>query len=131
MTQTSPDKNRKRVLAAFDALFDQRDYEAAERCWSPECVQHRAHIAPARDGRFNLARTAPSTLRELAHLHAGRLAHASRFTGNGRTHAWIAADIVRTKGGLLFEHRDVLQDEVTEAESKSGRPMFGSRFPQP
>jgi pimeloyl-ACP methyl ester carboxylesterase len=29
----------------------------------------------------------------------------------------------------LAEHWDVLQDEATEAESKSGRPMFGVRFP--
>lgn len=31
--------------------------------------------------------------------------------------------------GVLVEHWDVLQDEVSEAESKSGLPMFGSAFP--
>jgi len=30
--------------------------------------------------------------------------------------------------GLLVEHRDVIQDEATEAESKSGLPMFGESF---
>jgi predicted SnoaL-like aldol condensation-catalyzing enzyme len=52
-----------------------------------------------------------------------------RFTGTGRPVAWIAADVVRIEGGRLAEHWDVLQDEATEAESKSGRPMFGERFP--
>jgi hypothetical protein len=28
----------------------------------------------------------------------------------------------------LAEHWDVLQDEATKAESKSGLPMFGDRF---
>jgi predicted SnoaL-like aldol condensation-catalyzing enzyme len=28
----------------------------------------------------------------------------------------------------LVEHWDVLQDEATKAESKSGLPMFGDRF---
>ena len=42
---------------------------------------------------------------------------------------WVAADIVRIEDGKLAEHWDVLQDEATEAESKSGRPMFGDRFP--
>ena len=29
----------------------------------------------------------------------------------------------------LAEHWDVLQDEATRAESASGLPMFGDRFP--
>ena len=45
-----------------------------------------------------------------------------------RTVAWIAADIVRVENGRLAEHWDVLQDEATKAESKSGLPMFGAAF---
>jgi len=41
---------------------------------------------------------------------------------------WIAADIVRIENGVLQEHWDVLQDEVTEDESKSKAPMFGTSF---
>jgi hypothetical protein len=36
---------------------------------------------------------------------------------------------VRVADGMLAEHWDVLQDEVTSAESQSGRPMFGTEFP--
>jgi len=39
------------------------------------------------------------------------------------------ADVVRFEDGKLAEHWDVLQDEVTEAQSVSGLPMFGDRFP--
>ena len=52
-----------------------------------------------------------------------------RFLTNGRPRAWIAADRFRLKDGLLHEHWDVLQDEATADESKSGRPMFGDHFP--
>ena len=52
-----------------------------------------------------------------------------RFSGNGQPAALIAADIVRIENGRLAEHWDVLQDEATEAQSKSGLPMFGDRFP--
>jgi predicted SnoaL-like aldol condensation-catalyzing enzyme len=52
-----------------------------------------------------------------------------RFSGNGRPAEWVAADVVRIEDGRLAEHWDVLQDEATEAESKSGLPMFGDRFP--
>ena len=41
----------------------------------------------------------------------------------------IAADIIRMEGGVLAEHGDVIQDEATAKESKSGLPMFGNAFP--
>ena len=56
------------------------------------------------------------------------IAHG-RFSGHGRPAAWIAADIVRMENGVLKEHWDVLQDEVSEADSVSKLPMFGSTFP--
>jgi predicted SnoaL-like aldol condensation-catalyzing enzyme len=42
---------------------------------------------------------------------------------------WIAADILRIQDGTLVEHWDVIQDEATEEQSKSGAPMFGKTFP--
>jgi predicted SnoaL-like aldol condensation-catalyzing enzyme len=51
-----------------------------------------------------------------------------RFSGTGRLRNWIAADVVRVADGVLAEHWDVLQDEATRAESKSGLPMFGTEF---
>jgi hypothetical protein len=65
---------------------------------------------------------------EEPYLPALRAAHGS-FSGNGRPADWVAADIVRIEGGKLAEHRDVAQDEATKAQSVSGPPMFGDRFP--
>jgi hypothetical protein len=53
------------------------------------------------------------------------------FSGHGRPRSWIAADILRIEDGRLAEHWDVLQDEVTAAESQSGLPMFSISFPKP
>jgi predicted SnoaL-like aldol condensation-catalyzing enzyme len=41
---------------------------------------------------------------------------------------WIAADILRIENGILAEHWDVIQDEATREQSKSGLPMFGDHF---
>jgi predicted SnoaL-like aldol condensation-catalyzing enzyme len=132
MPKTTPEQNKAIVLKAFDTLFNQRDYAAAERFWSPKYIQHSAHIAPGREGLFALIRSAPDTLRyENQRILAEGddvIAHG-RFSGNGRLAAWIAADIVRFEDGLLAEHWDVLQDEATKAESVSALPMFGDRFP--
>jgi predicted SnoaL-like aldol condensation-catalyzing enzyme len=53
-----------------------------------------------------------------------------RFSNSGLPVNWIAADVVRLKDGILVEHWDVIQDEATEQQSKSGRPMFGDSFPK-
>ena len=44
MGQTIESKSKALVLEAFDTLFNKRDYGAAERYWSPNYVQHSAHI---------------------------------------------------------------------------------------
>jgi predicted SnoaL-like aldol condensation-catalyzing enzyme len=132
MTKTTPEQNRALVLEAFDTLFNKRDYVAAERFWSDRYIQHSAHIAPGRDGLFDLVRTLPDTARYENHLMVADgdyvIAHG-RFSGIGRPAAWIAADVIRFEDGKLAEHWDVLQDEATRAESVSGLPMFGDRFP--
>jgi len=131
MPRTTPEQNKALVLEAFDTLFNKRDYEGAARFWSPEYIQHSAHIAPGRDGLFSLIRSAPSTLRYENQLIVAEgdyvIAHG-RFSGNGRLAAWVAADVIRFEDGLLKEHWDVLQDEATRADSLSGLPMFGDRF---
>jgi predicted SnoaL-like aldol condensation-catalyzing enzyme len=132
MPKTTPEQNKAIVLKAFDTLFNKRDYAAAERFWSPKYIQHSAHIAPGREGLFALVRSTPDTLRYENQLIVAEgdyvIAHG-RFSGIGRPASWIAADIVRFEDGLLSEHWDVLQDEATQAESVSGLPMFGERFP--
>ena len=132
MLEPLPLSNKALVLDAFDTLFNRRDYDAALRFWSPDYIQHSAHIAPGRDGLFDLVRAAPASLRYEHGLIVAEgdvvIVHG-RFSGHGRAAAWIAADILRILDGVLVEHWDVLQDEVGEAQSVSGRPMFGAAFP--
>src|ERR1039457_1106962 len=132
MAKTTEESNKELVLEAFDTLFNKRDYKAAEHYWSPDYIQHSAHIQPGRDGLFNLIRSAPPTLKYEPGVIAAEndyvIVHG-RFSGNGRPRNWIAADVVRVADGVLAEHWDVLQDEATEAESESGLPMFGTEFP--
>ena len=132
MIQTVQEKNKALVLEAFDTLFNKRDYAAAEPYWSPHYIQHSAHIAPGREGLFNLIKSMPPTLKyEPGTIVAEKefvIVHG-RFSGFGQPVNWIAADIVRIENGILVEHWDVIQDEATEEQSKSGNPMFGRAFP--
>lgn len=127
----SAQDNKTIVLKAFDTLFNQRDYAGAEEFWSPDYIQHSAHIGPGREGLFDLVRNLPATLR---YEHALIVAEGNyvmvhgRYSG-GLPRALITIDIVRMENGKLIEHWDVWQDESTQTESKSGLPMFGSAFP--
>ena len=132
MFKSTPEQNKAFVLEAFDTLFNKRDYAAAERFWSDRYIQHSAHIAPGRQGLFDLIRSLPETLRyenQLTVAEGDYVILHGRFSGSGRPVAWVAADIVRIEDGKLAEHWDVLQDEATKAQSVSGLPMFGDTFP--
>jgi predicted SnoaL-like aldol condensation-catalyzing enzyme len=132
MPKTTPDQNKALVLEAFDTLFNKRDYGAAERFWSPDYIQHSPHIAPGRGGLFDLIKSIPPTLKyepETIVPEGDIVIVHGRSSGFGTPVNWIAADIVRIQNGSLAEHWDVIQDEATEAHSKSGAPMFGSTFP--
>ena len=131
MTGTE-ERNRALVLEAFDTLFNKRDYVAAQRFWSPDYVQHSAHIEPGRDGLFNLVKVSPPDMRYengLIVANGDYVMLHGRFSNVGQPADWIVVDVVRLEHGLLAEHWDVIQDEATAEQSKSGLPMFGDTFP--
>ena len=133
MNRTVESKNKALVLEAFDTLFNKRDYARAEKFWSPHYIQHSAHIPPGREGVFDLIKSLPPTLKyEPGTIVAEKdfvIVHG-RFSGFGQPVNWIAADILRVRDGVLVEHWDVIQDEATREQSKSGLPMFGNAFPK-
>src|SRR5580658_4926505 len=134
MSHTTQQKNKALVLEAFDALFNRRDYKAAERFWSPNYIQHSAHIAPGREGLFGLVKAAAPTLKYepgLVVADGDYVILHGRFSGIGLPVNWVVADILRIEDGILAEHWDVIQDEVTEEQSRSRAPMFGYSFAEP
>jgi predicted SnoaL-like aldol condensation-catalyzing enzyme len=104
MSQAKEARNKALALEAFDTLFNKRDYAAAERFWSPRYIQHSAHIAPGREGLFELVKAAPPTLKyepgvvvadgDYVILHR-------RFSGLGLSVNWIVADILRIDDAIL------------------------------
>ena len=105
MLKTTPEQNKALVLEAFDTLFNKRDYAAAQQFWSPDYIQHSAHIAPGRDGLFDLIKNIPPTLKyESGTILAEADFVIGRYRDFGAPVNWIAADIVRLEAGKLAEH---------------------------
>ena len=111
MNRTVEPRNKALVLEAFDTLFNKRDYAAAEKFWSPHYIQHSGHIAPGREGLFDLVKSLPPNLK---YEHGTIVAEGNfvivhgRFSNFGLAVNWIAADIVRIENGMLAEHWDVV-----------------------
>ena len=132
MSTTAEDCNTAFVLEAFDTRANRRDFVAAERFWSPDYIQHSAHIPPGRDGLFNLVKASPPDRRyenALAIADGDYVMLHGRLSTTGPQANRIAVDIVRLEDGLIAEHWDVVQDEATAEESKSGLPTFNDTFP--
>ena len=132
MSEFTPQRNKAFVLEAFDTLFNKKDFVAAEKFWSPNYIQHSAHIPPGRDGLFGLIKSVPPESKyenSLIMAEGDMVMLHGRFSGLGLLAKWIVLDIVRIENGLLAEHWDVIEDEATSEKSRSGLPMFGDAFP--
>jgi predicted SnoaL-like aldol condensation-catalyzing enzyme len=131
MAATTQERNKALLLEGFDVLFNKRDFEGAKRYWSPNYIQHSSHIAPGREGLFNLVKGLPN---ETRYEHGVILAEGDYVMANGRYNlpnstSLVVVDVMRMKDGIFEEHWDVIQDEATKEQSKSGLPMFGDSFP--
>src|SRR5437899_12035592 len=115
MTSKLAEKNKTLVLTAFDTLFNKRDYATAEQFWSPQYIQHSAHIAPGRKGLFDLIKSLPPTLKYDAVAIVAEdnfvIVHG-RFSGFSAPVHWIDFDILRIQHWLIVELWDDIQDEV-------------------
>jgi predicted SnoaL-like aldol condensation-catalyzing enzyme len=131
--ETTAENNKARLLEGFDLLFNQRDFEAAKQYWSPNYIQHSAHIPSGREGLFDLVKGLPP---EMSYENGLIIAEGDYVMAHGRYTRpdgpnWIVVDVMRMKDGIFEEHWDVIQDEVAREQSKSGLPMFGSSFGKP
>jgi predicted SnoaL-like aldol condensation-catalyzing enzyme len=134
VTDSIEEQNKALVRNALETLFNRRDFAAAEAFFSPNYIQHSAHIPPGREGLFQLVKSLPPThQREMGAIVAEGdlvMAHGRLWGyGEGRPDR-IVVDIVRIEHGLLAEHWDVIEDEASRGASRSGLPSFGDRFPE-
>src|SRR6202047_3506933 len=129
---TTEAQNKAFVLEAFDTLFNKRDYAAAERFWSPAYIQHSAHIAPGREGLFELVKAAP---KELHYENALIVADGDyvmlhgRFSGIGQPVNWVVVDILRIKTACSPSIGTSSRTRRHESLRRVGGPCSGTNFP--
>ena len=129
-TSIKEEQNKALVSESFEAVFNRREMDAFEKYWSPDYIQHSAHILPGKDGLRDLVKSLPAEARYDSSI---MMAEGDFVIVHGRYSGipgpdWIVVDIIRIEDGKLAEHWDVIQDEATKESSKSGLPMYKDSF---
>lgn len=107
-------ENKLLVLEAFSTLFNKRDYAARERYWSPNFIQHSAHIEPGREGLFSLIKSGPPALKykpgmivvdgDFVIVH-GRFSVNGRPRTGSRQTSYVSAVAFCSSTGMCFRTR--------------------------
>src|ERR1700720_3175414 len=118
---TMEENNKTLVLEAFNTLFNKRDYEAAARYWSPNYIQHSAHIEPGREGLFNLIKASPRP-------SSKRAPQRSRIDPVGVEGEHPVVEVASRCGPVLVDAAAQPDEELPVKRRVSGIRGFHRRF---
>ncbi len=118
MMKNTPEQNKTLVLNAMTALFQKRDPSAVARYYSADYIQHNPGIPQGRQALEDLVAQLSS---DVFYEPGLLIAEGDYVAIHGRIRGWgpkpqVVVDIFRIEGGLLAEHWDVLQDEVSPGQ---------------
>ena len=117
--------NKEIVLEVLKRAFVDRDPTVVGECFAANYTQHNPAIP---DGATAIAAMIP-TLTALTYEVGMAVAEGDLVMVHGRYTGWgpkpmVAVDIFRVQDGKVVEHWDVMQEEVSAADTVSGNGMF-------
>jgi len=117
--------NKEIVLEVLKRAFIDRDPTVVEQYFGASYKQHNPVIP---DGPLAIAKMIP-TLTALTYEPGMAVADGDLVMVHGRYTGWgprpmVAVDIFRVHDGKVVEHWDVMQEEVSAADTASGHAMF-------
>ena len=117
--------NKEIVLDVLKRAFIDRDPTVVEQYFGASYKQHNPVIP---DGPLAIAKMIP-TLTGLTYEPGMAVADGDLVMVHGRYTGWgprpmVAVDIFRVNDGKVVEHWDVMQEEVSAADTASGHAMF-------
>jgi predicted SnoaL-like aldol condensation-catalyzing enzyme len=123
---TTNDNNRALVLAGIKGVFIDRDPTVLDRLFSDDYRQHNPQIP---NGTAAIKALLANLSRDFKYEPGLVMADGDYVSIHGRYIGWgpkpvVAVDIFRVADGKISEHWDVMQEEVSAAQSANGNSMF-------
>jgi predicted SnoaL-like aldol condensation-catalyzing enzyme len=120
------DANKALVLAGIKGVFIDRDPTVLDRLFSANYQQHNPQIPNGAAAIKALLGNLPADFKYEPGLV---VAEGDYVAIRGRYFGWgpkpmVAVDIFRVTDGKISEHWDVMQEEVTAAQSANGNSML-------
>lgn len=117
--------NKEIVLEVLKRAFIDRDPTVVEQYFGANYKQHNPVIP---DGPSAIAKMIP-TLTALTYEPGMAVGDGDLVMVHGRYTGWgprpmVAVDIFRVTDGKVVEHWDVMQEEISAADTASGHAMF-------
>ena len=117
--------NKEIVLEVLKRTFIDHDPTVVDQYFGANYTQHNPVIP---DGPLAIAKMIP-TLTALTYEPGMAVADGDLVMVHGRYSGWgprpmVAVDIFRLNDGKVVEHWDVMQEEVSAADTASGHAMF-------
>jgi len=124
--------NKEIVLEVLKRTFVDRDATVVEKYFGANYKQHNPIIP---DGPSAITAMIP-TLTALTYEPGMAVAEGNLVMVHGRYTGWgpkpmVAVDIFRVEDGKVVEHWDVMQEEVSAADTVSGNGMFDTTLKLP
>ena len=125
-TSNSTGANKALVFAGIKGVFIDRDPAVLDRLFSDDYRQHNPQIPNGTAAIKTLLGTLPADFKYEPGL---ALADGDYVIVHGRYLGWgpkpmVAVDIFRVANGKIAEHWDVMQEEVSAAQSAIGKSML-------
>jgi predicted SnoaL-like aldol condensation-catalyzing enzyme len=123
---TTNDNNKALVLAGIKGVFIDRDPTVLDRLFSDDYRQHNPQIP---NGTAAIKALLANLSRDFKYEPGLVTADGDYVSIHGRYIWWgpkpvVAVDIFRVADGKIAEHWDVMQEEVSAAQSANGNSMF-------
>jgi predicted SnoaL-like aldol condensation-catalyzing enzyme len=130
-TMTKRQENIELVKRFYDKVYNAQDISNLDQFMKDDYIQHNPYVADGKEGFIEFAKTFPTLKPKMEVVKAfandnDEVAVFVKATCEGEGQVNKIVDIFRMEDGLLAEHWDVDEYDISDAKAQNGRDQFST-----